>query len=93
MTLTAEDTDRAAPAGAVRRPPDAARTLAVLAALTATLPVDLALTGFALLRRASRPAVRPTARPRTVLVSGGKMTKALHAGPRVPPGRPPGDTR
>lgn len=78
MTLTAETTDRAAPAGAVRRPPDAARTLAVLAALTATLPVDLAVTVVALLRRAPRPAVRTAARPRTVLVSGGKMTKALH---------------
>ena len=78
MTLTAETTQRAAPAGAVRRPPDAARTLAVLAALTATLPVDLAVTGLALLRRAPRPAVSAAARPRTVLVSGGKMTKALH---------------
>lgn len=78
MTLTAEATDQATPAGAVRRPPDAARTLAVLAALTATLPVDLAVTGLALLRRAPRPAVRAAARRRTVLVSGGKMTKALH---------------
>ena len=78
MTLTAETTERAAPEGAVRRRPDAARTLATLAALTATLPVDLAVTGFALLRRAPRPAVRTATRPRTVLVSGGKMTKALH---------------
>lgn len=78
MTLTAEATERAAPEGAVRGRPDAARTLATLAALTATLPVDLAVTGVALLRRAPRPAVRPAARPRTVLVSGGKMTKALH---------------
>ncbi len=52
------------------------RSLGVLAALTATLPVDLAATVVALLTtRAARPA--PAARPRTVLISGGKMTKAL----------------
>lgn len=81
MTLAAHPTDRAAPVGAVRRPAptrDAARTLTVLAGLTATLPVDLAITAGALLRRAPRPAVRTAAQPKTVLVSGGKMTKALH---------------
>ncbi|TRW88055.1 ATP-grasp enzyme [Mycolicibacterium sp. 018/SC-01/001] len=65
----------------MRRPArsrDAARTLAVLAGLTATLPVDLAITAGALLRRPARPAVRTADAPKTVLVSGGKMTKALH---------------
>ena len=81
MTLATHPTDRAAPVGAVRRPTptrDAARTLTVLAGLTATLPVDLAIVVGALLRRAPRPAVRAADTPRTVLVSGGKMTKALH---------------
>lgn len=81
MTLAAPPTDRAAPVGAVRRPAltrDAARTLSVLAGLTATLPIDLAITAGALLRRAPRPAARAADSPKTVLVSGGKMTKALH---------------
>ncbi|MEH3143573.1 MAG: ATP-grasp enzyme [Mycobacterium kyogaense] len=81
MTLAAHPTDRAAPAGAVRRharPRDAARTLSVLAGLAATLPVDLAITAGALARRAPRPTTRTADTRRTVLVSGGKMTKALH---------------
>lgn len=61
------------------------RTLGMLALLTATLPVDLAVTGAALLRsRRTRSAARPATGPpsttsgrRTVLISGGKMTKAL----------------
>lgn len=54
------------------------RTAATLGLLGAALPLNLAVTGAALARSAvSRPA-RPTpARRRTVLVSGGKMTKAL----------------
>lgn len=81
MTVVTHPTDRAAPVGAVRRharPRDAARTLSVLAGLAATLPVDVAITAGALLRRAPRPQVRTADVPRTVLVSGGKMTKALH---------------
>lgn len=55
-----------------------ARTVGMLGLLGATLPVDLAVTGAALLRSVVvRPAVRQQERPRTVLVSGGKMTKAL----------------
>ncbi|SDP04141.1 hypothetical protein SAMN05660199_03086 [Klenkia soli] len=48
----------------------------MLAGLALTLPVDLAVTAAALLTtRPPRPA--PAAQPRTVLISGGKMTKAL----------------
>ncbi|WP_148613453.1 ATP-grasp enzyme [Nocardioides rubriscoriae] len=53
-----------------------ARSLAAIALLEATLPINLALVGAAVLRRGSRPAV-PGGERRTVLVSGGKMTKAL----------------
>lgn len=51
----------------------------MLALLQATLPADLALTGIALLRgRVTGPPPRATPeRPRTILLSGGKMTKAL----------------
>ncbi|MGV3564071.1 MAG: hypothetical protein ACO1ON_12400, partial [Nocardioides sp.] len=51
----------------------------MLGLLTATLPVNLALAGAATLRRTPSGAVaRPTtAERRTVLVTGGKMTKAL----------------
>ena len=59
----------------------ASRTVGVLALLTAALPVNAALTGATLLAgrlRGERPG--PPTGPRsgrTVLVSGGKMTKAL----------------
>ena len=50
--------------------------MGALAALTLTLPVDLAVTAAALVStRAARPA--PAADRKTVLISGGKMTKAL----------------
>lgn len=52
------------------------RTLGALGLLGAAAPVNLAVTGVALLRH--RPAVPPRAPDRrTVLLSGGKMTKAL----------------
>lgn len=53
---------------------DGARTVGALGALLVTLPVDLVMVGFALIR--TRPETVP-ASGRTVLVSGGKMTKAL----------------
>ncbi|MCW2553043.1 MAG: hypothetical protein JWR78_2824 [Mycobacterium sp.] len=54
------------------------RTLAALAALRLTLPVDLALVAGAILRRTRDPlAHRGIAARRTILISGGKMTKAL----------------
>lgn len=54
------------------------RTLAALAALTATLPIDLALVAAALVLRRPNPVSDPTVvNPRTVLITGGKMTKAL----------------
>lgn len=54
------------------------RTWATLAGLFATLPVDLVLVGFALARRRRNPTARLRPDPRqTVLISGGKMTKAL----------------
>ncbi|MBC8093955.1 MAG: ATP-grasp enzyme [Pseudonocardia sp.] len=55
-----------------------ARTLGTLALLGVALPVNLAVTAAALLRSAVvRPDREVADRPRTVLVSGGKMTKAL----------------
>ena len=66
---------------------DAGRTLGVLGLLTLALPVNAAVTGFALLRgprpsttppaTVTPPTTEPTTQRRTVLVSGGKMTKAL----------------
>lgn len=56
----------------------AARTLGTLALLTAALPVALAVTAVAGARAIVAPPPRRVAeRPRTVLLSGGKMTKAL----------------
>ncbi|QIK68741.1 ATP-grasp enzyme [Nocardioides sp. HDW12B] len=60
----------------MRRLARAGRTVGAVALLQATLPVNLALVGAARLRP-SRPPVPPDPRRRTVLVSGGKMTKAL----------------
>ncbi|MGW6485767.1 hypothetical protein [Streptomyces sp. NPDC055056] len=55
------------------------KTLGTLALLGAALPLNLALTGAALIHSAISPPPPPppTAEPRTVLLSGGKMTKAL----------------
>ena len=50
------------------------RTVGALGALLATLPIDLAVAGVALAVRRP-PVVQPSGR--TVMVSGGKMTKAL----------------
>jgi hypothetical protein len=56
----------------------AVRTLSALALLTAALPANLTVTGVALLRRLGiRPQREVADRPRTILISGGKMTKAL----------------
>ena len=56
----------------------AARTTGALLLLQAALPVNLAVTAAALVRSTFVPPRRAVAeRPRTVLVSGGKMTKAL----------------
>lgn len=57
---------------------NAGRTIATLGALLLTLPVDLALVAVALARRRPNPLVhRAIGTRRTVLISGGKMTKAL----------------
>ncbi len=66
----------------------AARTLATLGLLGCALPLNAALTGTALLRevlngrrrRGAPPPPRGSGDgpPRTILLSGGKMTKALH---------------
>ena len=54
------------------------KTLGAQALLLSMLPANLALTGAALVRSAVRPAHRKVAaQPRTILISGGKMTKAL----------------
>lgn len=52
------------------------RTVAALIGLALTLPVDLAAAGVAAVR-GTRPTTRLTHSPKTVLISGGKMTKAL----------------
>jgi predicted ATP-grasp superfamily ATP-dependent carboligase len=58
-----------------------AKTVATLGLLTTALPFNLALTAAALLRPARRrtagPVEGPAEAPRTILISGGKMTKAL----------------
>jgi glutathione synthase/RimK-type ligase-like ATP-grasp enzyme len=62
------------------RAPGSLRTILALAGLGAAGPANLAVTALALLTaRVARPAAPPhdLAR-RTVMVSGGKMTKALH---------------
>ncbi|MCZ4553082.1 ATP-grasp enzyme [Gordonia rubripertincta] len=53
------------------------KTIGALVGLLATLPVDLAVTVIAAVRRVSPPVVDQTSRRRTVLITGGKMTKAL----------------
>ncbi len=59
--------------------PMVARTVATLVLLTCALPFNLAITLLALLfRRGSRAAEPAASPPRTILISGGKMTKALH---------------
>ncbi|MET0898353.1 MAG: ATP-grasp enzyme [Mycobacterium sp.] len=73
MLQTAAPPTRAETHGA-----NAGRTVATFAALLFTLPIDLALVGLALLLRRPDPAAHsPADRRRTVLISGGKMTKAL----------------
>jgi predicted ATP-grasp superfamily ATP-dependent carboligase len=60
--------------------PSVARTLGALGLLTCALPVNLTLTAAALLRGAIQglpERADPGAGARTVLISGGKMTKAL----------------
>jgi hypothetical protein len=59
-------------------PVDAVKTVATLGLLAAALPLNLAVTGLALLRGAGgrRSPKRPV-EPKTILLSGGKMTKAL----------------
>ncbi len=56
----------------------APKTLGVLALLAAALPVNVALTSVALLRLLLvRPEHASVVRHKTILISGGKMTKAL----------------
>ena len=56
----------------------AAKTVGTLALLQTALPVNAALTGVALLRSLVVKTPRQRAdRPKTILISGGKMTKAL----------------
>lgn len=58
--------------------PNTLKTVAVLVFLLAALPLNLALTATALLRKILVAPARETASySRTVLISGGKMTKAL----------------
>ncbi len=56
--------------------PGTMRTVAALAGLAATAPLDIAAVAVAA-ARGGRPAAEPSARPRTVLLTGGKMTKSL----------------
>ena len=58
--------------------PTALRTVGTLALLQAVLPLNLAVTAVAALKAVLVPAPQEIAQhPRTILVSGGKMTKAL----------------
>lgn len=59
--------------------PLAAKTVAALVLLQLALPLNLVLTAAALLRSVLVTQKRQTpAEPKTILLSGGKMTKALH---------------
>ena len=61
-----------------RRGADAGRTVVTLAGLLLALPVDLGLVAVALLSRRRNPLDHRTiGASKTVLLSGGKMTKAL----------------
>ncbi len=53
------------------------RTSAVLGGLAVTLPIDLALAAAAAAASRRPPTTPQSCRPRTVLLTGGKMTKAL----------------
>ncbi len=55
----------------------AARTIGMLALLAVPLPATVALTWTALVTGSRPPRTLPSPDPRTVLISGGKMTKAL----------------
>lgn len=71
---------RPGPAAPATTPPalaTAARTVVALAALQLTLPVDTAVTLAALARRRGRREAPRPSDARTVMLSGGKMTKAL----------------
>jgi predicted ATP-grasp superfamily ATP-dependent carboligase len=62
----------------VRQVRDASKTLGTLVLLTVVLPVNAAVTAAALVAGAVRTPTPPVATDRrTILVSGGKMTKAL----------------
>ena len=78
LMTTAVEPERA-PDAAAADEPDAVKTAAALGLLSLALPANLAITALALVRRRARPRPPATAdTPRTVLISGGKMTKALH---------------
>jgi predicted ATP-grasp superfamily ATP-dependent carboligase len=65
-------------ASAGRPRTNAIRTLATLTGLLITLPIDALVVAFALVRRVQPPtAAAPNTCRRTVLITGGKMTKAL----------------
>jgi predicted ATP-grasp superfamily ATP-dependent carboligase len=56
----------------------AVKTIGTLGLLQAALPVNAALTGVALLRSLIvKPPTPRASHPKTILISGGKMTKAL----------------
>ena len=73
MTTTVPTPTATTPVGP--RTAGAGRTVAALIGLAATLPLDLAVVTLALLRPRARP--NPAADRRTVLITGGKMTKSL----------------
>jgi predicted ATP-grasp superfamily ATP-dependent carboligase len=78
----AEDLGVIGSVGRARRSANAGRTVATLAGLTLTLPIDLLLIAVvAAIGRVRRGAgsaeALPASEGRTVLITGGKMTKAL----------------
>ena len=74
MTIAALPKTPAPPATTTN--PPVARTLAALAGLSLVAPLNLAVVVAALVTRKSMPRTT-TDSPRTILISGGKMTKAL----------------
>ncbi len=77
-TNTASSSSAAGPTPAGGTVVLVARTVGALALLSMALPLNLALTGVALIVSSLVGTSRETATgPRTIMISGGKMTKAL----------------
>jgi hypothetical protein len=77
-SVTNAEVEKSTLAAPATRSANSVKTVATLAGLTATLIIDLIVVVVALLRRKPAPkGLAPRTFRRTVLITGGKMTKAL----------------